>query len=58
MHFFMRCTMARLSVALRTHFSFIQLPDRINYFAYRMSEGIVPRDGGGLLDRPVTGGFA
>ncbi|CCD94483.1 hypothetical protein BRAO375_360004 [Bradyrhizobium sp. ORS 375] len=54
----MRCTMSCLSVALRTHFGFIQLPDCINYFAYRMSEGIVPNDGGGLLDRPVTGGFA
>ncbi|CCE08879.1 hypothetical protein BRAS3843_2900035 [Bradyrhizobium sp. STM 3843] len=50
----MRRSITHFGVAGRTHRSFIQLPDPINYFDYRMSEGIVPRDGGGLLDRPVT----
>ena len=44
----LRRTMSCLGVALGTHFGFIQLPDCINYFAYRMSGGIVPGDGGGI----------
>jgi hypothetical protein len=53
-----QCRVCHAGVAATTHHQLIQLAEPTNRFAYRNGEGIVSRDGGGLLDRPVSRCFA
>lgn len=50
----LRCRIPTSTVAGGPHRVSIRWHQCTNRFAYQTSEGIVPDDGGGLLDRPVT----